>query len=569
VETLLTVGLWNAVGATVLAILAASVGRVYRRPAILHALWLLVLLKLVAPPLWSVAIPVATPLPITIAETDLPVPTLVFGQPTTQEIREDVPQPPVDQVPVFDSPPLVQALSDVNLEPDPEPLPAGRWPWLETILAVWAGGAILCWSLSALRVARFRRMLRRLCPAAEELQERVRRLAAKLGLRRGPVMYLVAAPISPMVWALTGRARLLVPQALWDGLSEAQRDLMLVHELAHLRRRDHLLRLLELVVVGLYWWFPVAWLARCRLQEAAELCCDAWVVATFPQAGEEYAATLVESASFLSQNAVPVPAGASGLGPVPLLRRRVTMILNDKIPARLSWTAVVLMLAVSATLLPLWPTRAEPLVEPQSIAADNVEAQKDLNIARFWERAGHPGSAQFYYALVKRRYPGTAAADEAETKIAELEKLALSNVKGKQPRPVAMDPIGVKQPTPSSKLNESVVVLETKFDRLDYDLGYLEPSDIVSANFGVKNISKDEKVSIGPIRVTAGAAKCTVEKAVLEPNEVTLGTFSIDTKRFKGSKPISANVSIRQGDKQATVVLQLSADGQYDAIALR
>ena len=57
-ETLLHAGLSNAVSATLLAVLVACLGRVLaRRPAILHCLWLLVLLKLVTPPLYQVPIP--------------------------------------------------------------------------------------------------------------------------------------------------------------------------------------------------------------------------------------------------------------------------------------------------------------------------------------------------------------------------------------------------------------------------------------------------------------------------------------------------------------------------------
>src|SRR5258708_4579500 len=53
---LLEIALSNAVVATMLALLAAGIARVYRRPALTHSLWLLVLLKLVTPPI----IPVQT-----------------------------------------------------------------------------------------------------------------------------------------------------------------------------------------------------------------------------------------------------------------------------------------------------------------------------------------------------------------------------------------------------------------------------------------------------------------------------------------------------------------------------
>ena len=59
-ERIFTLGLSNAVAATVLAIGVAAVGRPFsRRPAVLHCLWLLVLLKLVTPPLFEVPIVVS------------------------------------------------------------------------------------------------------------------------------------------------------------------------------------------------------------------------------------------------------------------------------------------------------------------------------------------------------------------------------------------------------------------------------------------------------------------------------------------------------------------------------
>src|SRR5207249_11255605 len=223
------------------------------------------------------------------------------------------------------------------------------------------------------RVLRFRRLLGRLTPAAV-LQERTQHLARRLGVARCPLVYLVAAPISPLVWALGGRARLLVPAGLWQRLGEEQRDLLLAHELAHLRRGDPWLRLLELIVLGLYWWHPVAWWARRRLEETGEQLCDAWVVAAFPELAVEYATTLVESAAFLSVARSAVPCGASGMGQVPLLQRRLTMILDGRIPRNLSWAGGVAVLAVAAVLLPLWPTRAEQQA-PDQVAASAPASQ--------------------------------------------------------------------------------------------------------------------------------------------------------------------------------------------------
>jgi hypothetical protein len=57
VEAILRVALSNTLLAAVLALAAMAVSRIFRRPAVSHALWLIVLLKLITPPLWNVAVP--------------------------------------------------------------------------------------------------------------------------------------------------------------------------------------------------------------------------------------------------------------------------------------------------------------------------------------------------------------------------------------------------------------------------------------------------------------------------------------------------------------------------------
>src|SRR5437667_428240 len=151
--TLLEIGLSNAAVASVLALLAAAGARLVRRPALAHALWLLVLLKLLTPPL--VTVPIA-----------------------------------------------------------------------------WPGGS------------------------AEPIRD--------------------MPPVSPVLWTIGRTPRLLFPAGLLERLDREQREALLAHELAHWRRRDHWVRLVELAVLVLYWWHPVVWWARRELHEAEEQCCDAW-----------------------------------------------------------------------------------------------------------------------------------------------------------------------------------------------------------------------------------------------------------------------------------------------------
>src|SRR3984893_17856362 len=139
-----------------------------------------------------------------------------------------------------------------------------------------------------------------------------------------------------MVWAIGGVPRLLFPARLLDCLDDEQRQALFVHELAHVRRRDHCVRLLELAVMALCWWHPVVWWARRELHEAEEQCCDAWVVWACAGAARAYALALLQTVAFFSKTRVPLPMAASGTGQVTHLRRRLTMIMQAKTPRSLS-----------------------------------------------------------------------------------------------------------------------------------------------------------------------------------------------------------------------------------------
>jgi hypothetical protein len=117
--------------------------------------------------------------------------------------------------------------------------------------------------------------------------------------------------------------------------------------------------MLELLVLGLYWWFPLAWWARRELREAEEECCDAWVVWALPDSPRAYATALVETLDFLSEARLVLPPAASGVGQFHLLRRRLTMIMRGTTPRALTGAGLLALLGLGALLLPLVPSWAQ------------------------------------------------------------------------------------------------------------------------------------------------------------------------------------------------------------------
>jgi bla regulator protein BlaR1 len=432
VETVLGIGLANAVLAALLAVGAAVVTMAWRRPALAHALWALVLLKLLTPPIWGFSVerfyrsfaparaveprepaapaapartvePLTTPLPIrsrgqthTLVRDGpfrrgaLDRPLQGLFSPASCDRSVDVDWRTYAYIFVEDQPGAAAATTLASpATPPPSapilwpPVPASaptmrswfvRWsPLLGTI--VWLTGSATFASLICVRVVRFRRMLRFATPAPEELQCRAAALARRMGLASAPPVWFLPGAVCPMLWEIGGGPRLLMPQGLWDTLGEGQRSSVLAHELAHLRRRDHWIRLIELAATVLYWWCPVTWWARRRLRESEEQCCDAWVVWLMPGSGREYASALLEAVDFVSKGKdsgafgpVPaVPVLASGMGQFHQLKRRLVMIKNAKVPRSLSWRGWLAVCTLGAALLPLAPSWAEP---PQTVAND-------------------------------------------------------------------------------------------------------------------------------------------------------------------------------------------------------
>jgi len=374
-STLLEVGIRNAAMATVLAMFVAVVVRFARRPALSHALWLLVLLRLVMPPIWNV--------PIRIPSLDeqpggsgtsfvaagfSPRESLSRGLKPAATENGTRPADLEDE----------DAVVENDVEIQSVPPPTIRHPRFEIrngIAFLSLIGSLAWFAGTAVAVRRFNRLLRFAQPAPAALQQEVRYLADRLGLANAPRLWLIPGAVSPMLWAV-GRARLLFPAELLGRLDATQRSTLFAHELAHYRRRDHWLRWLELLVLGLYWWHPVAWWARRELREAEEQCCDAWV--TWALATDRaYATALVQTVSFLSHAHGPLPAAASGLGHICNLQRRLTMIMRGSTAKSMSWLGVLVVLAFGGFWLSLAPAQSTPKAiseeEEQARPSDEID----------------------------------------------------------------------------------------------------------------------------------------------------------------------------------------------------
>ncbi len=382
ISTALTAGAINAALATALAAAVLAATWAWRNPFVARGLWLAVLLRFLAPPF--VLLPV-----IQVAQT--PTRDSEIAMPPSVSSPEALPRAAAGPAP---SPAATIAASPAS--DDPAPLPAFVRPpralvptsfaierratvtpqWCAAFL--WIAGSMALTGIGLWRIARFHAAVRRAALAPPTLQRRAAEIAAGLTLRRPPQIRLTTGRTPPLVWPLGRSATVLLPAALINSLDDDQQSAILAHELTHLRRRDAWTRWLELAVIAAFWWCPTAWLARRRLQDAEERCCDADALAAFPRWRRAYADALLATIEFLS------PSAPSGLLATPLARRgallgRFQMLTSTRSPVRPSRAIRWLLASVALALLLTSPTAvAESEVDPDAATVarsvlDNVE----------------------------------------------------------------------------------------------------------------------------------------------------------------------------------------------------
>lgn len=379
----------NAITASFLALIACSVGLLLpRKPGLIHACWLLVLLKLITPPIYVFSfsttranevafesIVPATPTPLStndrvsgtslkLADTTQKVDSIATDDLSTLEEDLALFAPHLEANP-FPSSDVIAAAPAVSLkEPTlTKPVP----PFYDAWLAWWMihvddalyfaqlsalGISVLLLFTTMLRIIRFENMLQLAQPAPESVQLLTKQLATLLQLQQMPRVVVVQGKVGPLLWQRWNQPAIVLPGGLLQELSASELQTVLAHELTHYRRGDPFWRYLELAVLTCYWWLPTAWWASRRLRQAEEECCDAGVVAVLPDGVTSYATALVRSLSFVTEPSSPCPALSSGLGPVTLLKRRLAM-LHEKVERTLGIRGWLMLMAVAAVAMPV------------------------------------------------------------------------------------------------------------------------------------------------------------------------------------------------------------------------
>jgi len=270
-------------------------------------------------------------------------------------------------------------------------LPFLRAPALLTIDGLWLLG-VLALSLRSFggwwMIQRLRASANVEAPAA--VRASFRRISAALGLRR-PVLLRVSSVIAGPVTVGALRALVLLPLSAATSLGPDELEVVLAHELAHVRRADFFWNLVQTLVETLFFFHPAVWWIGSHIRHERELCCDDLALEVCPNP-LVYAQALFQLEQQRSQSG-HLAMALDGHQPARTLRMRIARILGEPVastasrgPFALAAAAavlVVLLLPVPQVLASLNSAPAAAITASATaapVAAQNATAVPNLNV---------------------------------------------------------------------------------------------------------------------------------------------------------------------------------------------
>lgn len=327
--------LWQV---TLLVLVVAMLVRFFakNRPHLAMALWLLVLVKCVTPPIMS-------------------APFGVFCRTLVAEAPQARPENgPTGVFSRLEPEPAIDADSGVALEPiqlvaAAEPETTLALP--DYVLRTWLLGVTLVGFVSLVRVLRcLMRLHRTRVETPVGLEETVQRLRTKLGIRRRVSLIITSSPIGPAVIGLF-RSRIVIPEMIARDES-ASLEPILAHELIHIRRGDLWVGLLDLLTRVLWWFHPLIWWVSKQVVRDTERACDEEVLAEIGCRPADYARSLLRVLEQkTSLRAVP---SFPGVRPVEITSQRMERIMSLRQGSRnrSNWRCRLLVVIGAAITLP-------------------------------------------------------------------------------------------------------------------------------------------------------------------------------------------------------------------------
>ena len=237
-------------------------------------------------------------------------------------------------------------------------------PWL---VMAWLAGAMIFWTrLTAGSIVAARMLSMLVRPAPAEWQRKLDELKTRIRVSQ-PVRLLTSALVQVPTVVGWLRPVILVPIGALAGLPPEHIEALLAHELAHIRRHDYLVNILQSAAEALLFYHPAVWWISNQIRYERELCCDDIAVAISGDA-LNYARALADLESYRPQHLSPALAANGGS-----LADRIARLLGQSRTSSRTMPGPGILFATLVLAITAWGLFAQSS-EPARTARPSFEA---------------------------------------------------------------------------------------------------------------------------------------------------------------------------------------------------
>ncbi|MCA9081609.1 MAG: M56 family metallopeptidase, partial [Planctomycetaceae bacterium] len=162
----------------------------------------------------------------------------------------------------------------VRTQAERQTSPSSLRSWLPWLALTWMAGCLWMLLRGILGIVGVRQLVRSTRPADAKLLDLLAATCRKFGMSTQVRLVLTDHLNTPAVWGIV-RPVLLLPATLATSLSAEQIEAIFAHELAHIRRWDPLVHLLQVIVECGFFFNPAVWWIGREIRRDREACCDA------------------------------------------------------------------------------------------------------------------------------------------------------------------------------------------------------------------------------------------------------------------------------------------------------
>ncbi len=268
-------------------------------------------------------------------------------------------------------------------------LPSGNAQGSVNPLQIWLYAAVRIWILGMLGMITY---------SAISLWKLKKQLKAAVWEREN--IYRIAKSHSPFVYGIF-RPRIYLP----ENIETAEINYVLLHEEIHIKRGDHIYRMLAYLALCVHWFNPLVWIAFSISGRDMEISCDESVIQKMGgSVKKEYSASLLNMACGNKiVKGIPLAFGESDTG------SRIKHILKYQKPARVIGVVTAAVCVILAVILLANPAKEEPQKEPYSvygiITYQEPSQDTEIVVPQIRLRVNIPGREESFLPNIENRIP--------------------------------------------------------------------------------------------------------------------------------------------------------------------